>query len=55
MRSIYTVWDEIVDMMEGFEKGYFTAADLRRALKEDYGIELLEGPSKSIAHDRRKE
>lgn len=50
--NVQMVWDEIVDKTEAMDKGYFTAADLRRTLKEEYGIELLAGPSKAIAHGR---
>jgi hypothetical protein len=49
------VWDEIVEKTRAMDAGYFTAADLRRTLLEEYGIELLGGPSKAIAHDRRTE
>lgn len=50
--NLQQVWDEIVDKTEAMDQGYFTGADMRQALKDDYGIELLTGPSKAIAHSR---
>lgn len=52
--DVLGVWREIAEKTKAMNEGYFTPADLRRSLKEDYGIELLAGPSKAIAHCRRK-
>ena len=52
--DLQQVWDEIVDKTEAMDQGYITGADMRQALKDDYGINLLAGPSKAIAHNRRK-
>ena len=51
--NVKQVWDEIVDKTIALDKGYFTASDLRETLRSEYGIELLSGPSKAIAHDMR--
>ena len=32
-----------------------TAADVRTVLREEYGIDLMAGPSKAIAHGLREE
>lgn len=51
--DVKRVWDEIVEKTEALSAGYFSAADMRQTLREEYGINLLTGPSAAIAHDRR--
>lgn len=43
------VWFEVCEKTKSSDKRYFTAADVRNTLREEYGIDLLGGPSKAIA------
>lgn len=43
------VWMEVCEKTKSSDKRYFTAADVRNTLREEYGIDLLGGPSKAIA------
>lgn len=43
------VWMEVCEKTKSSDRRYFTAADVRNTLREEYGIDLLGGPSKAIA------
>lgn len=44
------VWFEVCEMTKSTDRRYMTAADVRNTLREEYGFDLLGGPSKAIAH-----
>lgn len=44
------IYNEVAEKTKSNDKRYFTTADVRRTLLEEYGIELMGGPSKAIAH-----
>ena len=48
-----TVRAEVVELAKSTDARYMTAADVRQTLREEYGIDLLGGPSKAIAHGLR--
>jgi len=48
-------WGEVAEKTKSTDERYMTAADVRNTLREEYGIDLLAGPSKAIAHNRRVE
>lgn len=46
---------EVGDLAKSTDARYMTAADVRTVLREEYGIDLMAGPSKAIAHGLREE
>lgn len=44
-----TVRGEVADLVRSADERYLTAADVRNTLREEYGIDLMGGPSKAIA------
>lgn len=44
-------WKEVQKLCEAVTAGYVSQSDLRRVLKEEYGIELMTGPSGAIASE----
>lgn len=45
-----TVRAEVGELARSTDARYMTAADVRTTLREEYGIDLMPGPSRAIAH-----
>lgn len=45
-----TVRAEVGELAKSTDARCMTAADVRTTLREEYGIDLMQGPSKAIAH-----
>ena len=50
-----TVRAEVGELAKSTDARYMTAADVRTTLREEYGIDLMPGPSRAIAHELREE
>ena len=50
-----TVRAEVGELAKSTDARYMTAADVRTTLREEYGIDLMPGQSKAIAHELREE